>query len=72
MEPLSAAAVLARLRRDRLLLWSAYATVPIAWLAVALVNPALLLAVPLVALGLAVCFRYGPLERRPALDDQDF
>ena len=72
MEPVSAAEVLARLRADRLLLWSAYAAVPLLWLAVALAAPALLLAIPLAALGLAVCFRYGPLERFPAPEEELF
>ena len=72
MEPVSAAALLARLRADRLLLWSAYAAVPLLWLSVALLAPALLLAIPLAALGLAACFRYGPLERYPVVEDPDF
>ena len=72
MEPVSTAALLARLRADRLALWSAYAAVPLVWLAIALADPALLLTVPLVWLGLAACFRYGPLERFPPPDDPDF
>jgi hypothetical protein len=71
MQPVSAA-VLARLRSDRLLLWSTYAAVPLLWLSVALLAPAVLLAIPLAALGLATCFRYGPLERFPPPDDPDY
>jgi hypothetical protein len=62
----------ARLQEDRLARWSAYGAVPVLWLAIALVNPALLLLMPLVALGLAACFRYGPLERFPQPDEEPF
>ena len=63
--------VLARLREDRLVRWSAIGSVPILWLALALVSPLLLGFVPLLALGLWVCFTYGPLERRADIDWSD-
>jgi hypothetical protein len=42
--------MVARVRDDRLLRWSVYAAVPVLWLALALVNPVLLLAPPLTTL----------------------
>ena len=72
MESVSAAALLARLRADRLLLWSVYAAVPLVWLALALVELSLFLVIPLVVLGLRACFRYGPFERFPPPEDPDF
>ena len=40
--------MVARVREDRLLRWSAYAAVPVLWLALALVNPFLLLVPPVI------------------------
>ena len=74
MEPVSAAALLARLRADRLLLWSAYAAVPVLWLAIALFNPVLLLVPPLMTLALWTLMRRGIVDRHDPVveDDPDF
>jgi hypothetical protein len=53
----------ARVREDRLLRWSVYAAVPFVWLALALVNPILLLVPPLISLALWAAMRYGMVER---------
>jgi hypothetical protein len=53
----------ARVREDRLVRWSLYAAVPFVWLALALVNPILLLAPPLIALGLWTAMRVGLVKR---------
>ena len=63
--------LLALLREDRLARWSAFGSAPVLWLALALLSPLLLLLVPLLALGLWICFRYGPLERRVETDWSD-
>lgn len=64
--------MLARVREDRLLRWSAYAAVPAVWLAIALVNPFVLLLPPLVTLALRQAMRYGIVERHDPADDPDF
>ena len=65
--------MLARVREDRLLRWSAYAAVPVLWLAIALVNPFLLIVPPLVALALWTAMRYEIVARDdPVSDDPDF
>lgn len=53
----------ARVRHDRLLRWSVYAAVPFIWLALALVSPILLLAPPLIALGLWAAMQAGLVDR---------
>ena len=60
-----------RLREDRLARWGAIGGVPVLWLAVALVEPLLLLLLPLLALGLWLVFTYGPLERSAEIDWSD-
>ena len=55
--------MVARVRDDRLLRWSAYATVPFLWLALALLNPLLLLVPPLMTLVLWTVMRYGIVDR---------
>jgi hypothetical protein len=62
----------ARVRQDRLLRWSAYSAVPVLWLALALVNPVLLLAPPLTTLILWTLMRHGVLDRYDAVDEPDF
>ncbi len=52
-----------RLSADRLARWSAFAAVPVVWLAVALANPWLLLLAPLALALLAALFRWGPAQR---------
>lgn len=64
-------AVLARVREDRLLRWSLYASVPVLWLAIALVNPLLLMVAPLNVLALWTSMRYGILERHDPVEDTD-
>ena len=65
--------MLARVREDRLLRWSAYAAVPALWLAIALVNPLLLLVPPLLTLALWQAMRHGIVARTdPVDDDPDF
>ena len=62
----------ARVREDRLLRWSLYAAVPFVWLALALVNPVLLL-MPGVAAGvLWTVMHYGIVERYEPEDEPDF
>lgn len=62
---------ISRARDDRLLRWSAYATVPFIWLALALLNPFLLFMPPLVYLALSKAMEYGLIERHDPVDDPD-
>jgi hypothetical protein len=62
----------ARVRQDRLLRWSVYAAVPCIWLALALVNPTLLILPALVAVVLWTAMRYGIVERYEPEDELDF
>jgi hypothetical protein len=55
--------MVARVREDRLLRWSAYAAVPFVWFALALVNPVFLLGPLLVAGALWLVMRRGLVER---------
>lgn len=64
--------MLARLREDRLLRWSAYAAAPVLWLAIALVNPYLLLVPPLTTLALWAAMRYEIVGRHDPVDEPDF
>ena len=62
--------MVARVRDDRLLRWSAYAAVPVLWFALALVNPVLLLLPPLITLLLWTLMRYGIIDRDdPVVED---
>ena len=63
--------MVARVRSDRLLRWSAYAAVPLLWLALALVNPLLLLMPPLVTLVLWTMMRYGIVDRNDPVAEED-
>lgn len=63
--------MLARLSEDRLLRWTAYATAPFLWLALALLNPFLLAVPPLIYLALSRAMSYGMLERQEPTDDPD-
>ena len=63
----------ARLRQDRLYRFTAYASLPFVWLAVALLNPLVLLVPPLAYLALERAMTYGILSRvDPAPDPDDF
>ena len=64
--------MLARVREDRLLLWSAYAAIPFVWLALALFNPFLLLVPPLIYLALSRAMRYGMVAREDPVEEPDF
>ena len=61
-----------RIRENRLQRWSAYAAVPFLWLAVALLNPFLLLVPPLVAFAIWKAMEYGMIDRHDPPDDPDF
>jgi hypothetical protein len=62
----------ARVREDRLLRWSLYAAVPFVWLALALVNP-LLLLMPFAAAGvLWTVMHYGIVERFEPEEEPDY
>jgi hypothetical protein len=63
--------VVARVREDRLLRWSAYGTVPVLWFALALVNPLLLLLPPLFTLLLWTLMRYGIIDRNDPVVEED-
>jgi hypothetical protein len=63
--------LVARVRDDRLLRWSGYAAVPVVWLALALVNPVLLLIPPLVTLLLWTLMRYGIIDRADPVVEED-
>jgi hypothetical protein len=63
--------MVARVRDDRLLRWSAYAAVPVLWLALALVHPLLLLVPPLVTLLLWTLMRYGIIDRADPVVEED-
>ena len=65
--------MLARVREDRLLRWSAYAAVPALWFSIALLSPVLLVVPPLTWLALRHAMRHGWIERHvPVADDPDF
>ena len=64
--------MLARVRDDRLLRWSAYAAVPALWFAIALVNPLPLLVPILTALAIWFAMQRGLIERHDPPEDPDF
>jgi hypothetical protein len=61
----------ARVREDRLLRWSVYAVVPFAWLALALVNPGILIVPVVITAALWTAMRYGIVERFEPEDEPD-
>jgi hypothetical protein len=61
----------ARIKDDRLIRWSAYAAVPVAWLALALLNPFVLVLLPLVVFGLWRAMESGMVDRHVPEDDLD-
>jgi len=63
--------MVARVKDDRLLRWSAYAAVPFLWLAVALLNPLLLLVPPLFHLTLRRAMAYGMIGRNDPVEEPD-
>ena len=60
-----------RVRADRLQRWSVYAALPFLWLALALLNPYLLIAPPLITLAIWKAMAYGIVERHDPVDDPD-
>jgi hypothetical protein len=63
--------ILERVKADRLLRWSAYAATPFVWLAIALLNPVLLLVPPLLYVALSRAMTYGMIERQDPIPDPD-
>ena len=61
----------ARVKEDRLLRWSAYVAVPLVWLALALLNPFVLVLLPLIGFGLWRAMETGMIDRRDPQDDLD-
>ena len=61
----------ARIRDDRLLRWTAYASVPYLWLAVALLNPVLLVVPPMLGFALWKAMEYGMVERTDPVPGPD-
>jgi TctA family transporter len=64
--------LLARVREDRLLRWSAYASVPALWFSIALLNPFLLAVPPLTYFAIRHAMRRGWVERNDPVEDPDF
>ena len=62
---------ISRARDDRLLRWSAYAAVPFIWLALALLNPVLLVMPPLAYLALSKAMEFGIVERHDPIPGPD-
>ena len=60
-----------RVKADRLLRWSAYASLPVVWLALALLNPFVLLVLPLIGFGLWRAMESGLVDRSDPPDDPD-
>ena len=63
--------LLERIKGDRLLRWSAYVSVPYVWLALALLNPLLLVVPPIFAFAIWKAIEYGIVERFEAPPDPD-
>ena len=64
---------LERIRQDRFLRWSAYLSIPFAWLAVALLKPVLLIVPPMLVFALWKAMTYGIVDRAdPAPGPDDF
>ena len=62
----------ARVREDRLLRWSLYTAVPFVWLALAFVNPLLLLMPALAAGVLWTLMHYRIVDRFEPEDEPDY
>jgi len=60
-----------RIRADRLQRWSVYAATPFLWLAVAFLNPFLLLVVPFATLAIWKAMQFGIVDRHDPPDDPD-
>ena len=60
-----------RIRGDRLQRWSVYAALPFVWLALAFLNPFVLLVPPLLTLALWKAMEYGMVDRNDPPEDPD-
>ena len=61
-----------RIRNDRLKRWSVYVAAPFVWLALALLNPLLLLIPPMFVFAIWKAMEYGMVDRNDPVDDPDF
>ena len=61
-----------RIRANRLQRWSVYAATPFLWLAIALLNPFLLLVPPLITLAIWKAMESGIVDRHDPPEDPDF
>jgi hypothetical protein len=61
-----------RIRNDRLKRWSVYVAAPFVWLALALLNPFLLLIPPMFVFAIWKAMEYGMVDRNDPVDDPDF
>ena len=61
-----------RIRGDRLLRWSAYVAVPYVWLALALMNPLLLIVPPMFTFAILKAMEYGIVDRHDPPEEPDF
>ena len=61
-----------RIRNDRLKRWSVYVAAPFVWLALALLNPLLLLIPPMFVFAIWKAMDYGMVDRQDPVDDPDF
>jgi hypothetical protein len=61
-----------QIRGDRLKRWSIYAATPFVWLALALLNPFLLLIPALLTFAIWKAMEYGIVDRHDPVDDPDF
>lgn len=60
-----------RAKDDRLLRWSAYIAAPYLWLALALLNPLLLVVPPIYTFGIWKAMEYGIVERHDPVPGPD-
>lgn len=60
-----------QIRGNRLQRWSLYAALPFLWLAVALLNPFVLLVPPLITFAIWKAMEYGIVAREDPPDDPD-
>jgi hypothetical protein len=60
-----------RIRGNRLHRWSAYAALPFVWLAIALLNPFVLLVPPMITFAIWKAMEYGIVDREDPPDDPD-
>jgi hypothetical protein len=61
-----------QIREDRFKRWSVYAAAPFLWLALALLNPLLLIVPAMLSFALWKSMEYGMIERHDPPEDPDF